>query len=389
MKELILLKSGEIMLKGLNRRTFEKILINNARRSLEDVGEFKYSKGQSTFYIEPVGEQDLDLAVEKLSKVFGFSGINRARVVEKDFDVIAEATMEYLHDNLMDAKTFKVFSTRSDKAFPMNSPQICSQMGGHILRKFPHISVDVHNPELEVVIEIREHGAYIHAAQLPGAGGMPVGSGGKAALLVSGGIDSPVAGYMMAKRGLEIVGVHFESPPYTSARALHKVETLCEEVAEWSGPIKLFTVPFTKSQEEMKKNCPEPLITVLMRRMMMRVAEKIAQQEGCGALITGESVGQVASQTLGALKCTENVVEELPVLRPVIGMDKIEIMDLSRKIGTYETSILPFEDCCTVFTPRRPKTNPSLAEVERAEKALDIEALVNESVEGANWKILG
>ena len=378
------------MLKGLNRRTFEDRLTKNTREALKDVGEFKYYRAQSTFYVEPVDETvDLDKAVEVLNRVFGYAGIARSAIVEKDFEEIKKVTVDYLKDELDSVRTFKVFATRSDKTFPMNSPEICQQLGAHILRSFPHLKVDVHNPDLDVVVEVRERDAYIHTNQLPGAGGLPVGSSGKGALLVSGGIDSPVAGYMMAKRGIQLIAIHFESPPYTSDRALKKVEDLCEKVSLWSGPIKFYTVPFTKPQEDMKKNCPDAYITLIMRRLMMRISEIIAKSNDAGALITGESVGQVASQTLASLACTDHVVETLPVLRPVVGMDKEEIVEISRKIDTYDLSILPYEDCCTVFTPRRPKTNPSIFEVEQAESALDIEKIVSEAVSGATWKIIG
>lgn len=390
MKEIILLKSGEIILKGLNRGTFENILISNAKRALKGVGSFKIYKAQSTFYVEPKNDNaDMDLAVEKLRRVFGIAGIARSCVVEKDFDIIKEVAVDYLSDELTDAKTFKVEAKRADKKFPMTSPEISSKLGAYILKDYPDLKVDVHNPELIVTVEVRDFAAYIHANQLPGAGGMPVGGSGKGALLISGGIDSPVAGYMMAKRGVEIVAVHFESPPYTSSRALQKVETLCEKMSEWTGPVKFYTVPFTKPQEDMKKVCPDQYITLIMRRLMMRISEIIAKNEGCGALITGESVGQVASQTLMSLASTDNVVETLPVLRPVVGMDKEEIVAIARKIDTYETSILPYEDCCTVFTPRRPKTNPTIPEVQQAESELDIEAIVSECVAGATYKIIG
>ena len=382
MKELILLKSGEIALKGLNRGSFEDMLIKNAKRSLYKLGRFKFYKAQSTMYAEPLEDGiDLDDALARLSRVFGFAGICKACVVEKDYEAIREAAASYLREELEDAATFKVTAKRSDKRFPMNSPEICRELGGYLLERFPHLRVDVNNPDITVVVEVRDFAAYIHREQLPGAGGIPVGSGGSAALLLSGGIDSPVAAYMMAKRGIKITAVHFASPPYTSDRSLEKVKMLCEKLAPWCGKIPLYTVGFTKFQEEIKDKCPEDLFTLIMRRQMMALAETIALKDGCAALITGESVGQVASQTLEALRCTEAAVGELPVLRPVIGMDKEEIIGVSRKIGTFETSILPYEDCCTVFTPRHPKTKPRLAELIRAESVLDIEALREAALE--------
>ena len=381
MKELILLKSGEIALKGLNRGSFEDMLIKNAKRSLYGLGRFKFYKAQSTLYAEPLEEGcDLDGAVARLSKVFGFSGLCRACVVEKDYAAIRDAAAEYLKAELEDAATFKVMAKRSDKRFPMNSPEICRELGGDLLERFPHLKVDVYNPEITVVVEVRDFGAYIHRDQLPGAGGIPVGSGGNAALLLSGGIDSPVAGYMMAKRGLNILAVHFSSPPYTSERSLLKVKALCQKLTPWCGRIPFYNVGFTNIQEAIKSACPEDLFTLVMRRQMMAIAEEIALQNDCGALVTGESVGQVASQTLAALRCTEAAVNHLPVLRPVIGMDKEEIIAISRKIDTFETSVLPYEDCCTVFTPRHPKTKPRLEELLAAEEKLDAPALRQEAL---------
>jgi thiamine biosynthesis protein ThiI len=385
MNELILLKSGEIALKGLNRGSFEDRLIKNAKAALQSVGKFKFYKAQSTMYAEPLEECDLDEAVDRLSRVFGISALTRARIVEKDYDAIAAATAEYLAEPLTDARTFKVNSKRSDKRFPMASPEVCMELGGYLLDQFPHLTVDVHNPDVTVTVEIRDFAAYVHMDQLPGAGGIPVGSGGKAALLLSGGIDSPVAAYMMAKRGLSLAAVHFAAPPYTSERALHKVEVLCEKLTPYCGHVRLYVVPFTKLQERIKERCPEEFFTLIMRRYMMKIAEKIARKCDCGALITGESMGQVASQTLAALACTD-IVTELPVLRPVIGMDKEEIIVLARKIDTFETSILPYDDCCTVFTPRHPKTKPKLQDILACEAKMDADELIEEAVLGAMKK---
>ncbi|MDO4496110.1 MAG: tRNA uracil 4-sulfurtransferase ThiI [Clostridiaceae bacterium] len=382
MKEIILIKNGELALKGLNRRTFEDMLIKNMRRRLEPAGKFKFTVAQSTIVAEPEDGADIEEAVERMEKIFGIAGFSRAAAVEKDMETILRSAEEYLAPLLLTARTFKVEAKRSDKKFPLKSPEICAETGGYLLRKFPHLSVDVHNPDVTVNVEIRDTHAYIHANQIKGAGGMPTGSAGKAALLISGGIDSPVAGYMMAKRGLELIAVHFASPPYTSERAEQKVHSLLKQVSKYAGRIKLFVVPFTEIQELIKDNCPEDIFTVIMRRMMMRTAQLIAASEKAGALITGESVGQVASQTMPAIACTDAVCE-IPVFRPLIGMDKDEVVAISRKIETFDISILPYEDCCTVFTPRHPKTRPTIGYVEECEKALETDRLSREAAENA------
>ena len=385
MKEIILIKNGELALKGLNRRTFEDMLIKNMRRRLEPVGKFRFTVAQSTIVAEPEDEQtDLDEAVERIGKVFGIAGFSRAAAVEKDMDVILRSAEEYLAPQLLTARSFKVEAKRSDKKFPLNSPQICAKAGEYLLEKFPHLTVDVHSPDLVVNIEVRDAYAYIHGKQIKGAGGMPTGSAGRAALLISGGIDSPVAGYMMAKRGLELITVHFASPPYTSERAEQKVHSLLRQVSKYSGRIGLWVVPFTETQELIKDNCPEEIFTVIMRRMMMRTAQIIAKRENAGALITGESVGQVASQTMPAIACTDAVCE-MPVFRPLIGMDKDEVIAISRKIDTFDISILPYEDCCTVFTPKHPRTRPTLEYVEECEKALETDRLSGECAENARF----
>ena len=377
MKEIILIKCGEIALKGLNRSGFEDRLVKNCKRRLEDLGKFKCWKAQSTIYIEPQDEDiDLDEAVERLQKVFGIVALTRACVAEKNWEDIVEKAKVYLADTLPYLKTFKVEAKRSDKSFPMQSPEIAREMGAVLLSKFHHLRVNVQNPDIIVMVEIREKFAYIHGQQLPGAGGMPIGTSGRGLLLLSGGIDSPVAGYMLAKRGVEICALHFQSPPYTGERAWLKVQTLAQKLCDYCGIIDLFSAGFTEIQEEIKNKCPEELFTVIMRRFMMRVALKLAEKEECGAIITGESLAQVASQTMPAIGCTD-AVSTLPVFRPLIGMDKQEIVEISEKIGTFETSILPYEDCCTVFTPKHPKTRPTLEMIEEAEKALDIEELVN------------
>lgn len=386
MKELIMAKYGEIALKGLNKGTFEDILVKNIKRRLRHCGKFQYMRKQSTIYIEPVGEADLDEVMEKLKVIFGIGALQRCAVFEKDFEQIKEKGVPYLEEALQFATTFKVEAKRSDKAFPMKTPDIQMELGGAILEAYPHLKVDVHNPEVTVTCEIRDKGAYLSAERIIGAGGMPVGSSGKCLLLLSGGIDSPVAGYMMAKRGLIVDGIHFVSPPYTSERALMKVETLCEKLTPYCGDIRFFCVPFTEIQEALRDNCPEEFFTIIMRRLMVKIANKIADAYEYGALVTGESVGQVASQTLKAIQCTD-AAAEYPVFRPVIGMDKKEIIEISRKIDTFETSTLPYEDCCTVFTPKHPKTKPVLEEIIKAEQSYDFEPLIEKAIKDIEIKM--
>ncbi len=381
MKEVILIKNGELALKGLNRRTFEDIMIKNMRRKLADIGTFTFTPAQSTIKVEGEDGVDLEEAVDRLSRVFGIAGFSRALKLEKDFELVLEQTGKYLEDQLLSASTFKVCAKRSDKKFPYDSPKICLLLGERLLDEYPHLTVDVRNPELTVTVEVRDNDIFVHANQLKGAGGMPVGSAGRAALMVSGGIDSPVAGWMMAKRGVELTAIHFASPPYTSERAEQKVHDLLGKVARYAGRIELSVVPFTEFQEAIRDKCPEDLFTIIMRRMMVLCAQRIASHTGCGALITGESLGQVASQTLGAIACTD-AAATMPVFRPLIGMDKDEIISISRKIDTFEISILPFEDCCTVFTPRHPRTRPKLPDVIEAESRLDVDALVERAVAG-------
>ncbi len=380
--EILLIKTGELALKGLNRGTFEAILIKNLRHRLSGLGEFRIRKAQSTIYAEPVKDgMDMEEAAKRVSQVFGISAYSLARVAPKNMDDILEAAADFLGDELQAARTFKVEAKRSDKSFALKSPEICGQAGEYLLGRFPHLKVDVHNPDTYVYIEIRDFGAYIHARQKSGAGGMPVGSGGHAALLISGGIDSPVAGYMMAKRGISLSCIHFVSPPYTSERAELKVISLLEQVSNYSGRMELYLVPFTKIQEEIERNCPEDLFTIIMRRFMMRISTILGERMECGALITGESVGQVASQTLPAIACTD-AAAGLTVLRPLVGMDKDEIIQISRKIDTFDISIQPYEDCCTIFTPRHPRTRPKLDKVIEAEAALDADRLIEEAVQG-------
>ena len=381
-REILLIKNGELALKGLNRRTFEEALMSNLRYRLRHAGDFVLRKAQSTIYIEPKNDYaDLEEACDAVSRVFGIAAFSRARVTAKDLAAIQQATVEYLGDRLATAKTFKVEAKRADKSFPYTSPEISREVGGYVLSHYHHLKVDVHNPDLLIMVEIRDFGAYIHSQQLPGAGGMPVGTGGKAAIMISGGIDSPVAAYMMAKRGIQLTGIHFASPPYTSERAEQKVITLMEKVGRYAGHMNLHIVPFTRIQEEIQKNCPEEYFTIIMRRFMMRLAQWVARDNDCGAIITGESLGQVASQTIPAMAAVD-CLAHMPVFRPLIGMDKEEIVVISRKIDTFETSIQPYEDCCTVFTPRHPNTRPKRRLVEEAESVLDVEALMKDALEG-------
>lgn len=385
MKEILLLKDGEIVLKGLNRRSFEDVLKKNLKNTLRSLGRFEITSAQSTIYVKPLSDDlDLDEACDRVSKVFGIVAFSRAAVCEKTIDDILLTAPEYLARELSLAKTFKVEAKRSDKKFPLKSPEICREVGGEILSKFPHLKVDVHNPELVVNVEVRDFGAYVHGEPHKGAGGIPVGTGGKAAILISGGIDSPVAAYMMAKRGIQLTAVHFASPPYTSRRAEDKVVRLLRKVSKYAGPMKMYTVPFTKIQEKIKDECPEELFTIIMRRLMMQISSKVAQQNECLALVTGESLGQVASQTIGALACTDDASDML-VFRPLIGMDKQEIIDISYKIDTYDISIEPYEDCCTVFTPKHPRTRPVLKYVKEAQEKPNFEPLVDEAL--ANLKL--
>ena len=389
MKEIILAKNGEIALKGLNRRKFEEILMRNIKWRLQEFGKISLSCMQSTIYITPEDSAfyDFDGAIKALRHVFGIASISRAIVLEKNMDDILSHVCDYIENDLFDASTFKVEAKRSDKSFPLTSPQISAEVGGKILSRFHRLKVDVHNPDVTVMVEIRDRGAYIHAGKIPGAGGMPVSSSGEAMLLISGGIDSPVAAYMMAKRGLALSTIHFQSPPYTTERAREKVETLCRKLVPYTGRLPFYCVPFTELQEALKEHCPEELFTVMMRRLMMRIATRIAQEKKIPALVTGESLAQVASQTLEALYCTDNATP-LVVLRPLIGMDKGEIIKISREIETYETSILPYEDCCTVFTPKHPCTKPKLDILERAESRFDYEPLIERAIAGTEFKMI-
>ncbi|MCI9121649.1 MAG: tRNA 4-thiouridine(8) synthase ThiI [Oscillibacter sp.] len=383
--EMLLLKLGEVVLKGLNRRTFEDRLVANVARRLRACGSFQVYIRQSTIYAEPTAEDcNLEAAYAAAQQVFGVVSVAQAVPCGKTVEAIVETAKAYLAEAFAGARSFKVESKRADKNYPLNSIQLSQAVGGELAEAFPGVAVDVHHPELTVFVEIREKYAYVHAPAVPGAGGLPVGTGGHAVSLLSGGLDSPVSSWMMARRGVELEMVHFVSPPYTSQQAQDKVLELARLLTAYCGRLRVHIVPFTEIQEEIRRQCPEEYFTLIMRRFMMRLAEAIAKRAGAKALVTGESLGQVASQTMMALGVTEDVTE-LPVLRPLIGMDKVEIIHTAQKIGTYETSILPYEDCCTVFTPRHPATRPKLEAVREAEEKLDIEALVKKSLEGEEW----
>ena len=381
MNDIILLKLGEIVLKGLNRKSFEQKLMGNIRRRLAPLGNFRVYCLQSTVYVEGEEGADMDAAFEAMQQVFGVISLSRAAPCEKNKEAIARLAIEYLRDEMESAKSFKVESKRSDKAFPMTSIELSQYVGGELADAYPDTAVDVHDPELTVHIEVRDLAAYVHAAPVPGAGGMPVGSNGVAVTLLSGGIDSPVSTYMIAKRGVRLIPVHFFSFPYTSQQAKDKVVELGRQLTAYCGRMTMEVVPFTHIQEEIRDKCPEEYFTLIMRRFMMRIAQHIAEANGAKAIVTGENLGQVASQTMEAMASTQ-AVTHLPVLQPLIGMDKEEIITIARKIGTFDTSILPYEDCCTVFTPRHPRTRPQVSEVEAAESALDGDTLVQEAIQG-------
>ena len=382
MTEMILLKLGELVLKGANRHTFEDKLKSNIARRLRPLGKFRVYTRQSTTYVEPLSDTcDMDAAYAAMKHVFGVVGISRAKACEKTREAMLETARSYLGDKLSAAHTFKVESKRADKSFPMTSIALSQWVGGELDDLYPNLQVDVHQPELTVHLEVRDYAAFVHADPEPGAGGLPVGTSGRALSLLSGGIDSPVASWMMAKRGVALEMVHFYSYPYTSPEAREKVLELAKLLTPWCGRLTVHVVPFTHIQEELRRSCPEDYFTLLMRRFMMRIAEGVARRTGCRAVVTGESLGQVASQTMDAMAVT-GAVTALPIFRPLVGMDKEEAVRIARKIGTFETSILPYEDCCTVFTPRHPRTRPRLEDVEAIEEPLDMEGLVKEALEG-------
>ena len=380
MKEIFLLKLGEIVLKGANKRQFEDKLRQNIRRRMRPYGNFDVYLMQSTVYVEPMDDMvDIEGAWEACHTIFGLVSLCRCRACDKDLDSIFRAIEEYLGDDLDCAASFKVESKRSDKSFPLTSIGISQEIGGRLAEAHPACRVDVHHPDYTVYVEVRDMAAYVHGPAEPGAGGLPTGVGGRAMCLLSGGIDSPVAAYMIAKRGVEVECVHFFSYPYTSQLAKDKVLELARLVTRYCGRMTVNVVGFTQIQEAIRDNCPEEFFTLIMRRFMMEISQRIALDDGCNALITGENLGQVASQTMQAMAVTGAVVD-IPIFMPLIGMDKEEIVTIARRIGTMETSILPYEDCCTVFTPKHPKTKPTVGQLLNAEKKLDREALIEEAL---------
>ena len=378
---MVLVRYGEIILKGCNRPMFEDALIRNIKTAIADDGAVKITKAQATIYIEPLDDDSqTDSICEKLKKVFGIVSIVVAYRTEKSVDAAAEEIKTCFAKELSEAKTFKVEAKRADKKFPLKSPEICAEVGEKVLDAFPNLTVNVKEPDITLHVEMREGYGYVHIGRQKGAGGMPSGTNGKALLLLSGGIDSPVAGYMIGKRGVSLEAIHFFSYPYTSDRAKDKVMKLAKIIGGYTGGIKVHIVPFTEIQLQIRDKCPEEHLTLVMRRFMMQIAQRIAEKRRCTALVTGESIGQVASQTMSALAVTDDAVT-MPVFRPLIGMDKEEIVEISRRIDTFETSILPYEDCCTVFTPKHPSTKPRLNKVVASQNLLDCERLINEAVE--------
>ena len=381
MNEIILCKYGEIVLKGANKRFFEDMLCRQLKDRAKKHGHFEITRAQSTIYIKPLdGDCDLDGMFESAMHTFGIAAVSRAAVCEKNIDDIKRVAREYIPEFLSDCKTFKVEGKRSDKKFPLTSPQICTECGAVLLESLPYLTVDVQNPEVTVMIEIRDKTAILHGKREKGAGGIPVGCEGKAMLLLSGGIDSPVAGHMTAKRGVRLEAVYFETPPYTSEAAKEKVVALAKRLAEYAGVIRLHCISLTEVQEAIAANCEERLFTLLLRRFMVRCAQQAAIKAEASALITGESIGQVASQTMLSMVVTDQAAD-IPIFRPCIGLDKEEIVVRSRQIGTFDISTLPYEDCCAMFTPRHPNTHPKLESVLEEEAKLDVEGLVARAME--------
>ncbi|KGG79768.1 thiamine biosynthesis protein ThiI [Caloranaerobacter azorensis H53214] len=379
MQRIVSISFGEIALKGLNRSYFEKKLLNQIKRSIKGLGESKVYRDQGKIYVI-TDDENIERIVEKLKKVFGIVYISPGYRVEKDIEKMIEKAIESVKQTIAhkEVKTFKVQVKRADKKFPIKSMDVARKIGAAILREIKVLKVDVNNPDLLVKVDIRDY-CYIYTDKIKGYGGLPVGTNGRALLLLSGGIDSPVAGFMIAKRGVSIDAVHFHSYPFTSERAEEKVKKLAGLLSEYCGNMKLYSVNILPIQREITEKCPEDEMTIISRRFMMRIAERIAEKEGIDALITGESLGQVASQTIKSLNVTNSVVKR-PVFRPLIGMDKVEITEIAVDIGTYETSILPYEDCCTVFLPKHPVTRPKLEDIEKSEASLDVENLVEDAI---------
>ena len=374
MRQVLLVRFGEVHLKGQNRPYFLKQLVQNVRHAVAPVQGHVWLN-DSRIYVSDM--TDMDECIRRVCRVFGIHSVSPAIELEKDYEAICNVCVDLMKER---TGTFKVLARRSDKHFPIDSMTMAPEIGGRVLASNPKLSVDVHHPQHRLSVEIRDN-AYVYVEEVDAVGGMPMGTGGKAALLLSGGIDSPVSGYQLMKRGVKLAGIHFESPPYTSARAREKVLELAKLLGEYGGGMKVYLVPFTEIQMEIHEKCPEGMTTLIMRRFMMRIAQNIAEHNDCKAIVTGENLGQVASQTMEAMASTQ-AVTDLPVLQPLIGMDKAEIIQIARRIGTFDTSILPYEDCCTVFTPRHPKTHPVVADVAQAESVLDIDALVQEAVDG-------
>lgn len=375
MRELLLVRYGEVHLKGQNRPYFLRTLVNAVKNAVREIGGNVWISDSRIFVSDA---EDMDECIRRVTKVFGVHSVCPAVEMEKDdFEAVCREAVELMRPL---TGTFKVNARRSDKHYPLDSPAINHQVGGCVLKNLPELRVDVHKPDHVLSVEIRDK-AYLYVRCIPAVNGMPMGTNGRACLLLSGGIDSPVAGFMIAKRGVELCCVHYHSFPYTSERAKEKVVELARILSEYCGKIRLYVVPFTQIQMDIHQKCPENYTTLIMRRFMMRIAERVARMDGAQALITGESVGQVASQTMEALGCTDEVVG-MPVFRPCIGFDKIEIVERAEKIGTYETSSLPYEDCCTIFTPKHPTTHPKAELIRKAEEALAGETLIASALEG-------
>lgn len=387
MDKVISVSFGELALKGLNRRFFEDQLVSNIKRAIKDIGFDKIYKEQGKLYIE-ANEENFPQILNRLKKVFGLVNISPCIRTEKNMEFIEKAAIEIMNEKLRDnnIKTFKVESRRSDKNFPLNSQEISRKIGGVILKNFPNLTVDVHNPDTYLYIDIKQE-AYLYTDIIKGYGGLPVGTNGKGLLLLSGGIDSPVAGFLMARRGVEISAVHYHSYPFTSERSEEKVKDLASILARYTGKIKLFSVNILEIQKEINLKCKEDQMTILSRRFMMKIAERIALKEGIDALITGESLGQVASQTVQSINVTNSAVR-IPVLRPLIGFDKVDIVKIAQDIETYETSILPYDDCCTLFLPKHPVTKPKLEDILKSEELLNVEQLIEDAIENMKVTII-
>ena len=376
----MIVKYGEVILKGNNRPMFVNALISNIRSALDSAGSYYIRKGQAMLYIEPEAGFDMDRAVERLRRIFGVAVFHRALEIEKDVEEIKTRSAEYFAYALNHSSSFKIETRRTDKQFPHRSLEINNMLGQHIADTFPHLKVDVHHPEMTLYVNIRRKGVYLYRDKEKGAGGLPVGTGGKALTLLSGGIDSPLAAWLMARRGVSLRAVHFYSYPYTSERSKKKVEQLARQLSLYTGSMKLYVFPFTEIQEAIVDHCPKDQLTIIMRRMMMKSAEKIARQMSAQALVTGESIGQVASQTMESLSVTDAAVD-VPVFRPLIGMDKEEIIAYARQIGTYDISVEPYDDCCTIFVPRHPQTKPRLKYIEASESRADFDGLIDKALE--------